>query len=50
MLLRFSNHRILERNNTERYVGDSTHSPVAGKNCFSCISFRETIRLIKMIN
>lgn len=37
-------------NNTERYVEDNSHSPVVGKNCFSCISFREPVRLIKMIN
>lgn len=36
--------------NTERYVGDRTHSPAVGKNWFLCIAFRETTRLVKMIN
>lgn len=37
-------------NNAEGCVEDSTHSPAVGKNWFSCISFRETTRLVKMIN
>lgn len=37
-------------NDTERYVENSAHSPALGKNWFACISFRETIGLVKMIN